>query len=619
MIRKRPSLRAAFLAGGIALVTSAVVVAQDAPESLLPPGFDNPAPAPTPTPRASATRAPAQSAPSAPNSTSVPVIQPLPAARPGAPAAPPDAITADRLDSALLDQLLEAQRPKTDIPPGQARSLATVGVLAEGEGGLRQADTGVLNGTYVASVIGKTSGSIVSRWGEILLRRALASRLDTPVGMNGADWAALRAGLLLRMGEGNAARALVQQVDSGNYTPALEDAALNSYIATGDILGACPITAITAARRSEGAWLMAKSICRSFNGEGTAALAELERYRRRGIGREYKNIDILLAQKYAGAALEGKKAVNIEWTGVEDMTPWRYGMTLATGLEPPKDLMAKTGDTYSPVTATAPMVPLETRADAADRVASRGILSSTAMVDLWSQIYSDEDVGDEWKGRAAVLREAYVAAVGKDRVAAMKELWGGNDDAVHVYSRHVLTAYAAARLRPDALYADDAGDIVASMLSAGLDANAVRWAKVVPIGSQAWALLTLAAPQVSAPISTSSLDDFKDDDGSEDARKSKFLIAGLAGLDRVTPATANDFGASVAAGLGRQTRWTQAIDAAAKSGNQPLVAFLAGAGMQGDSWALMTPLHLYHIVSALRRVGLEGEARMIAAEAVARG
>jgi hypothetical protein len=33
----------------------------------------------------------------------------------------------------------------------------------------------------------------------------------------------------------------------------------------------------------------------------------------------------------------------------------------------------------------------------------------------------------------------------------------------------------------------------------------------------------------------------------------------------------------------------------------------------------MTPLHLYHLTSALRRVGLEAEARMIAAEAVARG
>jgi hypothetical protein len=33
----------------------------------------------------------------------------------------------------------------------------------------------------------------------------------------------------------------------------------------------------------------------------------------------------------------------------------------------------------------------------------------------------------------------------------------------------------------------------------------------------------------------------------------------------------------------------------------------------------MTSVHLYHIVSALNRVGLSAEARMIAAEAVARG
>jgi len=41
--------------------------------------------------------------------------------------------------------------------------------------------------------------------------------------------------------------------------------------------------------------------------------------------------------------------------------------------------------------------------------------------------------------------------------------------------------------------------------------------------------------------------------------------------------------------------------------------------MQGDGWNRMTGLHLYHIVAALNRVGLGAEARMIAAEAVARG
>jgi hypothetical protein len=52
--------------------------------------------------------------------------------------------------------------------------------------------------------------------------------------------------------------------------------------------------------------------------------------------------------------------------------------------------------------------------------------------------------------------------------------------------------------------------------------------------------------------------------------------------------------------------------------NQGMVCLLAGLGMQGDGWQRMTPRYLYHIVSALNRVGLTAEARMIAAEAVAR-
>jgi hypothetical protein len=71
--------------------------------------------------------------------------------------------------------------------------------------------------------------------------------------------------------------------------------------------------------------------------------------------------------------------------------------------------------------------------------------------------------------------------------------------------------------------------------------------------------------------------------------------------------------------LDRETRWTRMIERSAELNNQALVVLLAGLGMQGESWSQMTPLHLYHITSALRRVGLEAEARMIAAEAVARG
>jgi hypothetical protein len=89
-------------------------------------------------------------------------------------------------------------------------------------------------------------------------------------------------------------------------------------------------------------------------------------------------------------------------------------------------------------------------------------------------------------------------------------------------------------------------------------------------------------------------------------------------LGRVDPQTAHDFAGKLGVDIARQSRWSQAIDAAAGSNNPALVALLAGYGMQGSGWNRMTPMHLYHIVGALRQVGLEAEARMIAAEAVAR-
>ncbi|HMO67853.1 MAG TPA: hypothetical protein PKE25_04180, partial [Novosphingobium sp.] len=69
----------------------------------------------------------------------------------------------------------------------------------------------------------------------------------------------------------------------------------------------------------------------------------------------------------------------------------------------------------------------------------------------------------------------------------------------------------------------------------------------------------------------------------------------------------------------RDSRWSQLIEQAAEARNPALVALLAGLGMQGFGWERMTPRHLYHIVAALNAVGLSAEARMIAAEAVARG
>jgi hypothetical protein len=196
----------------------------------------------------------------------------------------------------------------------------------------------------------------------------------------------------------------------------------------------------------------------------------------------------------------------------------------------------------------------------------------------------------------------------------MRELWGDGD-----YGRQVLTAYAAARLPVSDDLLDAAPQIIASMLAAGLDRNAMRWGTLVPEGSEAWALLALAQPVRRTVIGGGPLEDFIGEDDSDDKRKSAFLLAGLAGLGRLDQGAVNSASSQLGVNLNRESAWTRKIDRAAELGNPTLVALLAGLGMQGNGWDKMTARNLYHIVRALNRTGLSAEARMIAAEAVARG
>lgn len=625
-------MRAAYLLAGAALVlTSAWAVAQDAPESLLPKMFeDAPASTPTPTPRPAPSRPAAtptsSSSGSGSASVSTPVVQAIPDQTADAAEEPASSGGKDALKRVPSLEELAKMTPEDfealfgsqvvfDMPPQARRSMERAGLLDQSEGGLPADSLAGQSAQLVDLVLSGNKGALVSRWGHILLRRALLSRLQAPQGMTSQDFLALRVGLLLRMGETDAARALLQDVDIADYTPAVGNVALGVYEKTADFTGLCPIMATQGTLRDDSHWDAAKTICEAFRGNSRAALSQLDRDVSRGT---MPKIDLLLAQKYAGAAGKTRRAVTIEWDNVDALTPWRYGLAIGVGVEPPKRLMDAAGPEYSYVTALAPMVGLERRAAAADRAGASGVLSNAAMVDLYAQMYSDAEVSGDWQERAESLRNAYTLSDSEARLSAMQSLWDGAGDASGRYARQVLTAAAAARMPASEDLADEAAPLITSMLSAGYDANAVRWSSVVPAGSQSWGMLVLAAPGRTDPVSTSSLDTFIDADESVDKRKSSFLVAGLAGLERLGPSESERYSNDMSLGLGADTRWTRAIDGAAERGDSASVVLLAGFGMQGTNWHRMTPRYLYHIVSALRRVGFEAEARMIAAEAVAR-
>jgi len=153
------------------------------------------------------------------------------------------------------------------------------------------------------------------------------------------------------------------------------------------------------------------------------------------------------------------------------------------------------------------------------------------------------------------------------------------------------------------------------MLSAGLDIQAVRWSAAAQRGSLAWALLAVGAPRAIAGLDASAV---RSIEGSEDDRRAKFMLAALAGLGRISDDDANSLAESYAVPLGRRNSWTQALARAAELDQPGTVVLIAAAGMQTRDWRYVPPETLYHIMQAFRRVGLEPEARMIAAEALAR-
>jgi hypothetical protein len=220
----------------------------------------------------------------------------------------------------------------------------------------------------------------------------------------------------------------------------------------------------------------------------------------------------------------------------------------------------------------------------------------------------------------ARLRTAWTSRDPAERLEAIRSLWDGAESPPERHARLILTAGAAARIPPDSTHAADAPNLIASLLSTGLDRRAAAWSRVAEeSGDQrAWAMIAAAAPRPSVDLGRNRIQAFIEADDSAGRRRSAMLVAALAGLGRIPEDDASRFAASVGGRLGDTGVWASAIDRAAGARERGTVALLAGIGMQTGDWRGVPPAHLFRIVRALRAVGLEYEARMIAAEAVAR-
>ena len=582
-----------LLIASAAVAVALPVMAQNvvAPQPATSPAV-TPAPVTTPAPRKEATRAPGVQGPT---ETGTGVVD------------------ADELE-------VPAYTPPVEYPDFARRDPAIVGYLDSAAIGLGSDPWGGANGAFLAGLIRRIDMPLASRWGHIALRNALYARAAAPRSVDPVNWVAERALLLVRMGEADAARLLVSGVDTDRFTPGMYQVAVQSALANADPAGLCPLE--DGIREVETNILpLVQAMCSALAGEPEQASAQIDAARRRG---KLSGIDLVLAQKVVGAGANTGRAVTVEWEPVERLNAWRFGLATATGMTFPERLISDAPANLRAWQARAPMIASADRLASAKIATGLGVFSGQALMDLYALIYDATGEDDLPQTDAWQVRMAFVGKDQDTKLAAMQKLWGAARDPYQKLAAWALLAPAAARIAPSGDLQTQAPDLIASMLAAGLDKDAARWADAVrqmddEPGDRAWAMLALGAPDAErVDVSSGRINAFIGRDESVDRKRSALLVAGLLGLGRIDVGAANRLNSRYHLRLDHQSSWTKAIDDAAGKRQPGSVMVLAGTGLQTGDVAKLPSSHMLHIVSALRRTGQDFTARMIAAEALAR-
>jgi hypothetical protein len=525
---------------------------------------------------------------------------------------------ADETAVEQVNQLnLAPPTPPVEYPGWARRDPWVVGKLDPVAEGIGAEPWGTASGVFLSTLLRRMDTPLASRWAHIALRDALLAKARAPNNVNPVDWVAERAWLLLRMGEADAARMLVADVDTDRFTPKMVQVAVQTALATADPSALCPLE--DGMRKADARIRpLVQAMCSALAGEPDTASAQIDDARRHGrIG----GIDLNLAEKVVGAA-GGGRAATIEWDPVDSLTAWRFGLSLATGMVPPDRLVNASSPQLRAFEARAPLLTPQQRLDSALIATGLGVFSAQSLIDLYSSIYDSTDATDLATTDAWQVRQAFVGKDEETRLGAIRRLLALGKQGYQKEAARALAARAATLITPDSKLSKDAPELISAMLAAGYDQAAARWGRAIggmddADADRCWAMLALANPNI-ADVGTGRVSAFIRRDKSPHAIRSALLVAGLAGLGRISIDTANSLNRRYGLGLGQTTSWTRMIDSAAARGQAGTVLVLTGTGFQTPSFTELPAAHMYHAVGSLKRTGQDFTARMIAAEALSR-
>ena len=434
-----------------------------------------------------------------------------------------------------------------------------------------------------------------------LVRRLLLSPAAAPEGPDEGERTLprLRATRLLRLGELNAAGAVIAAIPERERGPALPLVVAADAIG-GDIGRACA-TVREAVRRDQGAfWQAALIACQALQGETEQASLGLQLLAEDQAPRD----DTLGAAVEALAGRPSSAAVS----RAEGLDPLRLRLLVKAKQHLAPALVASLRPDLALCLALDEEAPAETRLAAAERAAQFGALPP----DRLRALYMDNASGEEPSGepaldhsrRFAAIERAVTATERLHQIVSFVESFGASQSGNFALAAQLVLP-ALRQIEPDSRLADLAPLVSRLLLAAGDTRAARHWSALVS-GPEAHSLRFLAA------LAT----------GSEEQVETPplpVLVALSSALGQpVQPTDWVRLPEASWAGTGAPSpppaAWLDLAQAArAKRIGESILAAVMVAAPTGN---LSTgPVALFTAVSGLRRIGLDADARRLAVEA----
>lgn len=466
-----------------------------------------------------------------------------------------------------------------------------------------------------------------------LMRRLLLTGAEVPAGGKPGSLIAMRADLLVTMGDFDGVDALLGAVPGYNGNADLLRAEMDSRLLTGDVARACQMAHAHIESQNTNYWQKAFTFCQAIEGQQQAALLGLS------LLEELNVDDPVFFQLLRTVASEGKPP-RIE--SLTNPSPLHLAMARVAKAELPSDVISSNRPGVLRAIAISPNASAELRLEAAERAEMAGALETEALRQIYASIeFSDEALKNpltEAAKRSGPMSRAllYRATLVQTVPAAQAEALSSALELARTGGRYASTARA---------FLPQLSRIVASADLVWFAPEAVRAFLITsrPQEAQPWFELLSSAARHD-PEAARALEQVM-----PVARLSGFAGADEWTMDRLpqwwasvkdTPG-ARDKAATLTASLDalgefvRENMWVELIEGptlhSITAPHASLWFLLDGASSQarigetvllglialGDGGlAQADPVVVHRVLKALRNIGLNDEARALALEAV---